>query len=93
MNYTKDPDATLDFAFDWSEWLATNETISTYTLTASTGITLETEGAFAQSESGGIVTVWLSGGTAGDWYTVACKITTNAGRTDERTMNIHCVNR
>ena len=93
MNYTKDPGDTLDWAFDWTEWLATDETISSYVLTVSEGITLETEGEIAQKESGGVVTYWLSGGTAGNWYTVACKITTNANRVKVHTMNFNVVNR
>jgi hypothetical protein len=87
-NYRKDPDGTLDFSFDWSKWLATDETIIGYTVTVSMGLTKESD-----SESAGIVTVWLSGGTATTWYTVACKIVTNAGRTDERTMNILVLDR
>jgi hypothetical protein len=93
MGYKKDPDATLDFAFNWSDWLATGETISSYTITAQDGITLETAAPHEQSESNGKVTFWLSGGTANTWYTVACKIITNAGRTDERTMNILVLDR
>jgi hypothetical protein len=86
--YIKDPDSTLDFAFDWSSWLATGETISSHTVTVSSGITKGSD-----SEASGKVTVWLSGGTAGTWYTVACKIVTSAGRTDERTMQIQVKNR
>lgn len=79
--YLKDPDAVLDYAFDWSAWLASGETITDHTITAETGITVD-----SSSESLGKVTVWLSGGTAGEWYTVACLIETSAGRIDERTM-------
>ena len=86
--YTKDADANLDFTFDWSDWLATGETISTFTITEDTGITSGTE-----SQSGGIVTYWLSGGTVGTNYKVACKIVTSAGRTDERSVTVKVVNR
>ena len=88
-NFKKDPDAILDFAFDWSDWLATGETISTRVMTVPSGITLSS----TDTESSGVVTFWLSGGTAGNWYDVACKITTSASRTDERTMNIFVDNR
>ena len=81
--YKKDPDAVLDFAFDWSSWLAESETINTYTVTVMSGLTLDSD-----SQADGVVTVWLSGGTAGNWYSVACRIVTSAGRTDERTMRI-----
>ena len=86
--FVKDPDAVLDYGFDWSSWLATGETISTTTITAETGITKDSD-----SESSGVVTVWLSGGTAGNDYDVACKIETSASRTDERTITIRVKNR
>ena len=100
--FTKDPSAILDWAFDWkplthgvsgatSDWLATGETIAVdsetgeklITITADAGITVD-----SSTELDGKVTVWLSGGTAGEWYDIACKITTSAGRTDERTLSI-----
>ncbi len=80
---TKGPDAVLDYPFDWNTWLATGETISSHTVTVDTGLTKDSD-----SESGGIVTVWLSGGTAGTNYNVACKIVTSSSRTEERSMTI-----
>ena len=85
---TKDPDATLDYVFDWSGWLEAGETISSHTVTVDTGLTKDSD-----SESSGVVTAWLSGGTAGDKYNVACEITTSLGRTDERTIEIRMENR
>ncbi len=86
--FIKDPDAVLDYSFDWTDWLATSEIIVSHTVTAETGITAD-----SSTESDGKVTVWLSGGTAGENYKVACLITTNAGRTDERTIWIKVTNR
>jgi hypothetical protein len=92
--FVKDPDAALDYKFDWAastngngdaDWLSTDETIQTYTITASTGITVDSD---SRSDGNTSVTVWLSGGTAGTTYTVACEIVTNTPRTDERTMRI-----
>ncbi len=88
QNPLKDPSAVLDYAFDWTEWLASGETIATHTITADTGITVD-----SSTEDDGKVTVWLSGGTAGINYKVACLITTTAGRTDERTLWIRVVDR
>ena len=88
QNPLKDPSAVLDYVFDWTGWLATGETITDYTITADTGITVD-----SPTEDDGKVTVWLSGGTAGINYKVACKITTSAGRTDERTIWIKVVER
>ena len=86
--YLKDPSAVLDWAFDWTEWLATGETITDHTITADTGITVD-----SSTELDGKVTVWLSGGTAGINYKVACLITTSAGRIEERTIRIKVTNR
>ena len=96
QNPLKDPSAVLDYVFDWTEWLATGETIAVdsetdeklITITADTGIAVD-----SWTESDGKVTVWLSGGTAGINYKVACLITTSAGRTDERTLWIRVVDR
>ena len=94
--WTKDPDATLDYKFDWrastngsgdSDWLAAGETISSHTIDADAGITVDSS---ANSDTNTSVTVWLSGGTAGDDYKVRCEIVTNGSRTDERTMKIKC---
>lgn len=86
--YLKDPSAVLDWMFDWTDWLASGETITDHTITGETGITVD-----SSTESAGKVTVWLSGGTAGENYKVACLIETSAGRTDERTIWIKVVNR
>jgi len=88
QNPLKDPSAVLDYAFDWSGWLASGETIDTHTITVDTGLTKD-----SSTEDAGKVTVWLSGGTAGVNYKVACKITTSAGRTDERTIWIKVTDR
>lgn len=88
--FTKDPDAVLDYKFDWSDWLTGGETISTATITEGSGITVDSDSITDTSTS---VTVWLSGGTAGTMYNVACLITTSASRTDERTIKIRCTER
>lgn len=88
LSNLKDPSAVLDWMFDWTDWLASGETIISHTITADTGITVE-----SSTEDAGKVTVWLSGGTAGINYKVACKITTSAGRTDERTIWIKVTDR
>jgi hypothetical protein len=81
--YIKDPDAVLDYGFDWSSWLATGETISTSTWTVPTGITKD-----SSSNSTTKTTVWLSGGTVGQTYEIVNRIVTSASRTDERTVTI-----
>lgn len=85
---SKDPDATLDWRFDWTDWLDTGETISDSVMTVSAGLVKDSD-----SHSLSSATVWLSGGTAGSVYSVANKITTSAGRIDERTITIRVTNR
>lgn len=85
--FLKDPDAVLDYEFDWSEWLASGETISSTTVTV-TGVTLDS----SPNDSTSVV-AWVSGGTDGAVATVACRITTSAGRTDERTITLRITER
>lgn len=53
-----------------------------------TGITIDSQGNDSTT-----ATVWLSGGTAGQEYAVTNRITTTAGRTDDRTILITVVER
>lgn len=87
-DYTKDADAVLDWKWDWSAWLATGETISASTMTASAGITIN-----SSTNTSTTATVWLSGGTPGTPYLVSNRITTSAGRIDERSITIRVTNR
>lgn len=84
----KDPSAVLDYALDWSDWLVADTITGTPTWTVPTGLTKD-----SQSNTTTTATAWLSGGVAGMSYTVACKIVTAGGRTDERSFRIKCVNR
>lgn len=84
MTRMQDPDAVLDWIFDWSEWLDTDngETIINNEVTVD-GITLDTVEA-----SDTRITVWLSSGVGNEVAEVSCKITTSANRIDERTIRI-----
>lgn len=84
-SYIKDPGAKLDYSIDWSEWLPTGDAIDTATWTAD-GITVAASPA--PSHASGIATVWIEGGTEGTDATAACRVTTTAGRIDERTIRI-----
>lgn len=81
--YSKDPDAVLDYQFDWSAWLDDTDSIASHDVTATDGITIDSTSATTTA-----VTVWLSGGTAGETYRVTCHIVTADARTDERTMRV-----
>ena len=82
--FVKDPNANLDFQWDWSDWLEVGETISSYVLTVPAGLTLGTN-----SNTSSTVTAFLSGGTVDTGYQVQCRITTNQSRTDDRSIYIN----
>lgn len=85
----KDPDAVLDYGFDWTKWLG-SDTISESTWTASAGITKVTPEILP---GGKITRVWVNGGTAGTDYTLTNRVVTAGGRTEERTMTLRCEQR
>ena len=90
----KDPDEVLDYQFDWSaltnntgttNWLDEGETISAHTITATTGITVDSSTLINNDTA---VLVWLSGGTDGEDYTITCEIETSENRTAIRSAII-----
>jgi hypothetical protein len=85
----KDPIALLDYPFNWIDWLE-SDTIASHLITIEpgSGLTLTTSTAGSTS-----VTAWLSGGDVGKVGVVACKITTNGGRTDERSIRVKIAQR
>lgn len=81
--FIADPEAVLDYSFDWTQWLAEGETITSYVVTVAAGIT-----SVIDSETDGVVTVWLTGGTNGTRYRIECLVNTSEGRTDERSFYV-----
>ena len=88
-SFYKDSDAELDYKFDWSNWLDSGESISTYAITVSSTLLENTTDSFYSNS----VTVWLAGGSIKSDYNVACLIQTDSSRIDERTIRIHVRNR
>ena len=103
--FVKDPSSVLDYKFDWKaatngtdgadgDWLAAAETIITRTITASpTGTGALAVDSSSITDTNTSVTAWLSAGLDGVDYTVTCRIATNAGRTDERSIVVQVRNR
>lgn len=82
----KDPEAMLDYSFDWTAWLASasspTDVIASITPTViGTGLVIN-----SSAHNGSIATIWVSGGVAGETGTLECKILTTGGRTDERSV-------
>jgi len=80
--FEKDPQAVLDYAIDWSDWLG-SDTISTSAWTVPAGITKDSD-----SNTTTTTTIWLSGGTADTDYELINHIVTAGGREDDRTITI-----
>jgi len=88
IQYIKDPNAKLDYGWDWSEWLNGDNIVSS-TFTASSpdiNIVSSTNSSFD-------TTVWLSGGVVGQKYTITNHIVTAAGREDDRSFDVKIQNR
>lgn len=81
--YRQDPDAVLDYKVDWSAWLPTGDTITTSTFAADDGITLTLE-----SNDDTTATVWISGGVAGQKYSVTNHVETLGGRATDRSFTL-----
>ena len=82
--YQKDPDETLDYTLDWSKYLQnlSNDTISSSTWTEdSGGISIDSD-----TNSTTKTTVFLSGGSDGEKYTLENLIVTSGGRTVKRAI-------
>jgi hypothetical protein len=88
--YYKDPDATLDYIWNWSAYLtADDDTILTHSfLTSSTDVSV-----LSSLQTDTTTTAWLTGGTAFTEYGITCRITTHGGRTDDRTLKLICIKR
>lgn len=100
----KDPNSVEPYFFVWCDKDGTNDgsasddgelqgaTIITKTITADSGITVDSSSLAAVTIRGvsyainTVVTVTLSGGTDGTNYNILCRITTSDSRTLDKTM-------
>jgi hypothetical protein len=87
VTFTKLPkadDATLDYVISWATWLD-GDTITASTWTVDDGMTEASSG-----NTDTTTTIWLSGGTLGNSYTIMNHITTTAGRIEDYSFVIVC---
>jgi hypothetical protein len=82
--FVKDPDAILDYGFDWGLWLGI-DTIDTSTWIVESPLTIVPA---SESFDDDTTLVYLSGGDVGSNYELTNRITTANGRTDDRTVQI-----
>lgn len=101
--YKKDPDAVLDYTFDFAaktngsdtsttaaDYLQAGEKIAAHQIVADSGITVVSSEV---TDNDTRVVVWLSGGTPGVSYTVTCRTTTDnvTPRVDDHSILIKIV--
>lgn len=83
MHYPHDPDAYLDYRIDWSSWLD-GDTIDAVEWITSDQVTLDRE-----SHDDTTATVWARiDAPLRTWLPVTCRITTAAGRVEDRTFTL-----
>jgi len=96
LEIDKDVEAQLTYTFDWSTWLADNDTIATVEYTAAarrndpTPITIVSSGI---TDSNTDTYVEIGGGQADKTYIITCKVTTSDNLVDRRNFRVKCVNR
>jgi hypothetical protein len=87
--YKKDPNATLDYTFDWAPYLTPiADTIASATFVFDAALT-----KVSQSNTTMTATAYMSGGTLGEKHTLTCRIVTAGGRTDDRSITLLIVER
>lgn len=84
----KDPYAVLDYSLDFQNWMPAGDTITSISVTADTGITID-----STTNTDYIATAYISGGTAGTIYNIEFKIVTTNGLQDSRNFRIKVIER
>lgn len=81
--FDRDPHSVKDYQWDWAAYLDTgnSEEINSHTIVETGDLVID-----SSSNDDTTVTAWISGGTAGTTQQVTCRIVTNQGRTDDRSI-------
>lgn len=87
----KDTEAVLDYSINWGDWMPTGDSVNTSTFTI-TAISGDTDALTVNSSaiSTNVCTAVISGGTAGNIYTVSNTIATANNITERRHFRV-CV--
>jgi hypothetical protein len=81
--FIQDPQAVLDYPFDWSTYLA-GDTIQTSQFIVDSGIMVESDAILDPANT----VIWLSGVVKGKRYAVTNRIVTIGGREDDWTIYV-----
>lgn len=85
------PGANLDYAFDWSDWLETGETVATSEWTVPTGVTKTREAKNAENSKTSVY-LEIAGTSEGQEFIVKNQIVTSApfSRKEIRSLKLLC---
>ncbi|GHF18184.1 hypothetical protein GCM10017044_10870 [Kordiimonas sediminis] len=83
--YLKDPSATLDYSVDWADTLLAGETIvsAQWSVTPNGAEDLQLGQEYI---NGSVYSVFVAGGYPGAQYRLSCRVSTDQGRTMERSF-------
>ena len=94
FNNIKDPDAILPYGLNWTDWIISGDSVTeaSWTITSPSG---DADPIVVDSSSvaANVTTAILSGGTAGNSYSLTCHITTANSYEEDRTIFIQCQQR
>lgn len=79
----KDPDGVADYGLNWAPWLLTDTISTSIWIVVTPGIVVN-----SSSHDTTTTTVWLSGGTSGQTYSLTNRVVTVAGRTKDWTVQL-----
>lgn len=84
LRWEKDPDEVLDFPIDWAtNVLDEGDELDSSIWVVPAGITKDSD-----SNTTGTTTIWLSGGTLKQKYTIVNRVTTTRGRTYDQSATL-----
>ena len=82
--FTKTPVERKRYAIDYSQWLDTGETVSSFVFTTTPSDLVVNAGSLDTTST--ILTYFVSGGTDGQQYALDVRITTSGGQIKEDTI-------
>ena len=87
-DWYKDPNSTLDYSFDWSDWMTEGDTITAFEIFISPSNHTDPLIVNQTTSVGHVITTWLSQGRNNTKYNVTCRITTSGGRIEDATRTL-----
>lgn len=91
--FSKDADSTTDYSVDWGTWLTAGETIVSASWSVQPAGDASDIALTNETISGSLCGVHVSGGQQAYRYQLTCRINTDAGRSDDRSLTLRITER